>query len=214
MSNSKLTVLSATLCFVVIGGGCGKRIPDPAVKELSLNEAARWDFDQEVVELNELTALSAEVAGKFVDCSGEIYLNGLEEVDAKTAIALAKTSATLEMTGLKTLSSPELAEKLALQQHVVFLNGLHSLDTHVAKALSKNRSGLALNGLIEIPEHLAEQLAKHQGRLWLERVRSLPDETIKLLLSHESPIYFRDLKGLSKKGAKAVEKQWGFTASE
>lgn len=201
-------------CVLPLVYGCGKGRPDPAVKVLDSRTARSWDFDQEIIQLDELSELSADVAEQFAGCSGAIYLNGLRGVDDSTAAALAKTPAQLEMNGLETLDSPELAGKLAQQKDVVFLDKLQSIRPQVAKALSRNRSGLSLNGLGELSEAVAAEFASHQGRLWLGGVRSLPDSTIKVLLAHDSPIYFRDLKEISKKAAKVIEKQWGFTVRE
>ncbi len=201
-------------CALPLVYGCGKVRPDPTVKSLDFSTAKSWDFDQEIIQLDGVSELSADVAEKFAACSGAIYLNGLRGVDDSTATALAKTPAQLEMSGLETLDSPELAEKLAQQKDVVFLDKLQSISPQVAKALSRNRSGITLNGLVELPEEIAKELASHQGRLWLGGVQALPDATIKVLLAHESPIYFRDLKNLTKKGAAVIEKKWGFTVRE
>ncbi len=214
-SSTRVRLLGWILCFASpLVFGCGKVRPDPTVKSLDSSTATSWDFDQEIIQLDELSELSADVAENFIACSGAIYLNGLRGVDDSTATALAKTPAQLEMSGLETLDSPELAEKLAQQKDVVFLDKLQAISPRVAKALSRNRSGITLNGLVELPEEIAKELASHQGRLWLGGVQALPDATIKVLLVHESPIYFRDLKGLSKKGAKVIEKQWGFTVRD
>lgn len=116
--------------------------------------------------LTELDAATAEALARYGD-PGCIALNGVRTLPEDVGRALAKTpSFALLLNGITKLE-PATARSLAEYRGDLHLNGLEDLPTEVAKEIGQYRAGcLSLGGLKTLSPEAAKELAKYRGS-WL-----------------------------------------------
>ena len=185
------------------------------------------------LSLDGLTTLSLETAQAFARHEWVLSLNGLKDLSRKKAAALAnKSSGTLELNGLATLSdasveniakckaplhlgllelSPAAAVALASAEcGELYLDGLTSLSDTAAEALAKYKESLSLNGLTTLSDRAAESLARHKGyRLSLDGLTVLSDKAAESLAKRKSSLSLDGLTTLSDNAADALAKHRG-----
>jgi hypothetical protein len=128
-----------------------------------------------------LTTLSPEAARGLAAFQGELELDGLTEIDAETAAALATSAGPkLSLKGLKTLSA-ETAEQLAkAKAWNGELRSLRSLSDEAAEALAGfEGQGLAI--FVPLSDRAVRALAGFRGSSLYLRVSRPSDEAVRAL---------------------------------
>ena len=138
---------------------------------------------------------------------GELYLNGIKNLDEKTAEALSSVQAHLHLQGLTELSDAA-ADALSKHRGELYLSGLTELSDAAAESLSKHDGSLDLGALTELSDAAAESLSKHDGSLDLRGLTDLSDAAAESLSKHDGRLDLYGLKKLSS--ASLVEKHIGY----
>jgi hypothetical protein len=151
-------------------------------------EQVKWRTGYCILELNELTTLTVDVAQILASHKCALYLNGLTDINDEAAEALAKYSDILHLDGLITLS-----EKAAVAlgsrpcsdvkgQRSLSLASLNTLSPRLASALVTHKGELSLNGLSVLTDEAAKVLSTYNGdALRLYGLVTLSDEAAKAL---------------------------------
>jgi hypothetical protein len=92
------------------------------------------------IYLNGLRTLSTAVAAKLASCSDRctLYLNGLRTLALPVAVELAKTSANLNISGIKSLGDAESHALAKKKKGHINLSGLTSLSDAAAQAFANS----------------------------------------------------------------------------
>lgn len=150
-----------------------------------------------IVDLRSLQALDPEVARQFVDFQGVVVLSSLPSMSIDTARELTHWSAraSVQLDGLRSLSTELAAQLASFPGLYLSLNGLKQLTPESASALAKYGSkatvgsALHLNGLEILPEAVAERLGKCCARgLNLNGVVSLNAPTAERLSQYKGRV--------------------------
>ena len=141
---------------------------------------------------------------------GLLYLNGIKNLDEKTAEALSSVQAHLSLDGLTELSDAT-AEALSKHRGELYLNGLTELSDADSESLSKHDGRLDLSGLTELSDAAAESLSKHDGGLDLRGLTELSDAAAESLSKHDGGLALYGLKKLSSASLaeKHIDPYWG-----
>ena len=141
---------------------------------------------------------------------GELYLNGIKNLDEKTAEALSSVQAHLSVDGLTELSDAT-AEALSKHRGELYLNGLTKLSDAASESLAKHQRGLYLSGLTELSDAGSESFSKHDGHLDLSGLTELSDAAAESLSKHDGRLDLYGLKKLSSASLaeKHIDPNWG-----
>jgi hypothetical protein len=126
-------------------------------------------------------------------CEPGLSLNGLSELPVAVALALSKVNPSkfeenrLYLRGLKTLQ-PDVAKALARCTATIDLSGLPSISDEAAAALGEHAGCLYLDGLLELSENAATGLARQKGKLRLNGIKTVSDAVATALISHSWPV--------------------------
>lgn len=145
---------------------------------------------------------------------GVLMLNGVKELSPEAAAALAKCKPDLQLSGLTSLTSIPLAQKLGSQKDLR-LTSLPSISDDVAKALflspqaAKNTMMyLGLKELsVEAAKALGERGRKLDGHWQFQQLEELPDEVAEAL-SARAAIRCMKVTRLSDRAAKALNQYY------
>jgi hypothetical protein len=171
------------------------------------------------IQLNGVSQLSPEVAGRLSSFRGRLYLNGLSkcppkeffphaihlvmngisQINRDEAADLISGRGNLSLDGL-TLLSDETAELLAERDGDLSLCGLRTLSENAAAAFGMlHNKSLILNGVGELSPEVALALGKHTGRvLALNGVSDLSAEAANGLALHKGSIELNGLRFLNR----------------
>jgi hypothetical protein len=173
------------------------------------------------LSLNGLATLSPEVARVLADYDGHVVLkngkqpgslalDGVKELSAEAAAALANSKAALRLNGLTSLASIPLAEKLGSQIELR-LQSLAAISDEVAKALflspkAPKGTGMSL-GLKQLSVEAAKALGERGRTLgghWVfHELETIPDEVAEALSARAALRCWKVTK-LSDRAAKAL----------
>jgi hypothetical protein len=161
--------------------GVGECLPLNSLKTLDPATAralAGWEGN---LFLDGLTELDAETATALAEFRGErLSLDGLTKLDAVVAQAFARDGRTmLFLNGLTTLDADTAKALKGFKE--LSLDGLTTLDADTATALAANGEALSLNGLKTLDADTAEALAAIKGSLFLNGLTTLDADTAKVL---------------------------------
>jgi len=165
------------------------------------------------VALNQLKALSPEVAAVLARYDEELSLDGLETLSPEAAAALAKHKASarfgtadISLDGLTQLA-PDTAAALATHQGALALKSLRTLDSlPLAQKLARQWGELQLNGLTTLTPEIAVVLATNEGVL-VDRTR--PGVEQRRADHAASVLRFDSLTAIAPASAGALAKQKG-----
>jgi len=177
-------------------------------------------------------SFSPDVAYIYVECDYDLYLNGVTELSADDAAALANHPGDVFLGGLRSLTSLALIAKLAsTERDEMYLNGVSHLSPETAAVLAEYKGGkLVLNGLRELTRGVAEGLSGFKGYylalcglrelspgaaaalaeyagdfLYLDRVRSLSSQSAAGLANYKGDrLFLRGLEDLTPDAASAL----------
>ena len=173
------------------------------------------------LSLNGLATLSPEVARVLADYDGHVVLkngkqpgslalDGVKELSAEAAAALANSKAALRLNGLTSLTSIPLAEKLGSQIELR-LQSLAAISDEMAKALflspkAPKGTGMSL-GLKQLSVEAAKALGERGrtvGGHWVfHELETMPDEVAEALSARAALRCWKVTK-LSDRAAKAL----------
>jgi hypothetical protein len=131
--------------------------------------------------------LDAETAVVLATFKGEnLDLSGLTELDEDAANALANSAShTLHLRGLKTINSV-IARALSGFKGRLWLDGVTAIDADTARALTEFKGqSIALRGLAEIDAKTANMLSGVRGGLVFGRLGRLSSETARALAAYD-----------------------------
>lgn len=167
----------------------GKEDSETGVTEAAARAMVRkYEADPDaVLNLDDITTLSAESAAILSAHAGKLELGGLTSLSVEVAHALSQHEGFLSLSGLTTLSD-EAAKALAQHEGCLSLDGLTTLSDEAAKALAQLKGGLGLIRLTTLSDAAAEALAQHEGILFLCGLTTLSDKAAKALRSHPEVI--------------------------
>ena len=162
----------------------------PGLTELSADAAAALGTfagkkaggdNPNTLNLFGLTTLSPEAARGLAAFKGKLELDGLAEIDADTAAALAQYAGPrLSLKGLKTLSVETAAELAKAKAWDGELRSLRSLSDEAAAALAGfEGQGLAI--FVPLSDRAVRALAGFRGSSLYLRVSRLSDEAVRAL---------------------------------
>jgi hypothetical protein len=182
-------------------------------RQLVLQAEAESRFG--MLQLSNVEEISPQVAEVLAEFEGEFLILGIRSISPAVAEALAKSRVAnlwlhsvttvfrgaaeslsavpshLVMTGLTTLDSVALAEKLASRPGALSFPYLEVLLPEVAEALATREGSLTLTGLSEISPEAQEVLAANPGAVSLPNLASLDSLALTRKLASGSPVLTR-----------------------
>jgi hypothetical protein len=179
------------------------------------------------LSLNGLTTVSDETAAVLATFGGALSLDGVRELSDTAIRPLASRAAGVSLGGLTHLTpagaralaaspsrsvalpalvtvTPEVAEALALQDGMLWLDGLETLPEPVAEALGRHRGMLSLDGLRELSPEAARHLARHDGDLQLRGLRAVTRDVAEPFAGHHGDLILDGVERLPDDVARAL----------
>jgi len=151
-----------------------------------------------MLSLGSLRTLTPAVAVALSRHQGPLRLPAVRAVSSEVAEALAGGQGQLELNGLTSLTSVQLARKLAADNDgFLDLSGLKEIEPGVAAALATHTGCMLLDGLSELSAPAAEALSSHSGELWLNGLQVVSAEALKRLARHHEDLHLDGLVSLS-----------------
>ena len=184
---------------------------DPrALRELTLEMATTLAEREGDLRLDALEALSRAAAEALArHTGGYLSMSGLAVVTDDVADQLATHQGRVYLRGLKSLTSPALAAKLA-DSSGVSLPDLTHLSDNAAEALARTQSGLSLDGLTVVSDAAICSLATNTHGLSLNGLLSLSDEAATSLAGHSgSNLSLNGVASLSEAAVAALAQYKG-----
>lgn len=144
----------------------------------------------EAICLNGITALSEQTAqylGKAEDIG--LNLDGITTMDASIAIHFNEFIGDLNLNGLQEIDQKTAGYLIAKQTgHGLSLGGLRKIDDQVAKVFSNMAAGSLKLGIASLSDQGASYLSKMQGHLSLIQLKEISEKGLQLL-SQKHPLH-------------------------
>lgn len=163
------------------------------------------------LSLAALAVVADDVADQLATHQGPVYLRGLKSL---TSPALAAKLADGNTYGLSlpclTHLSDAAAEAVASTQSALSLDGLTVVSDAAIRSLATHTHGLSLNGLLSLSDEAATSLASHTGQsLSLNSVASLSEAAVATLAQYKGTLDLGGLKSLSSRQAELLASRTG-----
>lgn len=158
------------------------------------------------VDLETLRELTLEMATSLAEREADLSLDALESLLRPAADALARhTGGSLSLSALA-LVDDDVADQLATHQAPVYLRGLKSLTSPAlaAKLADSSKPGLSLPRLTHLSDAAAEALARTQSGLCLDGLVDVSDAAIRSLATNTHGLSLNGLLSLSDKAATSL----------
>jgi hypothetical protein len=141
-----------------------------------------------------------------------VNLNDLEVLSLEAEDALAGAGKRFQLSGLKALRSPALAERLAKDSNGTFGTwqsgfSVRDISLEAAAALAANTKSLSLQ-LNELSDNVARVLAAQKGSLSIRTPR-LDPSAVKILARHEGPLSLGRILEITPSSAEALKEHEG-----
>lgn len=156
-------------------------------KSLSADQAAGFSEKAKAtcILLNGLRLLEPGVAFYLSKCQCDLYLDGLENLNASDASLLAEIttrdgSPIIHLCGLLSLNE-SVASALSNLDGILYLDGITSLDKKVAEVLISSNPKLSLRGVREIDEDVAKILGSRDKNIVLSKKCNMQQKTLDLI---------------------------------
>jgi len=122
--------------------------------------------DDELLSLNSLTDLSAEVAEVLIEAQCALLLDQVQSLPEDVIAVLARHQYDLSLDGLLSFGEAA-ASSLASHRQTVYLNGLTDLELPVAKILAQRSGPIVMGGIMVLSDEVAQVLADTEALLQL-----------------------------------------------
>lgn len=192
------TLRTTAVVALVVGTFLAVSVPQSSMAGENMGEVGA-DQDRELMDFVELSRENR-------DRSATLRLNGLSEIDAKTAAELAEGSSprgSLHLNGLRHIDTKTAQNLSRVRRGSLQLNGLEEIDADPAQAFADRKlRSLGLRGLKTITVDVARALARSNvGTLYLDGVEELDGEVANEFFTFSGVLSLSGLRKIDRRTA-------------
>ena len=184
--------------------GAGRTLDLSDLEKLDSESAKSFEgFEYELI-LDGLKTLDVETARSLALCKNRLELEGLKELNSENAKALSGyRGGQLWLSGLQSLDA-ESAAFFASFEGALVLDGLTQVSAEVAESLARSKGFLKLNGLENIDPEVAKKLAVHEGSISLRALREIDFAAALEFANSNHTVYLLGIQGIDDRTAVAL----------
>jgi hypothetical protein len=182
------------------------------VTTISIEEAQKLSENNNGINLDITSGLTAEIATYLVKTAGNLSLNSLTLLREDVAEILSSFTNDLQVGGALLTASHEAMAKLVTHKgSSLKIQNLIGMDLEFAKLFSSHVGSLSLSSHKDagLTEDVIIELAKHQGDLCIYGKFELTEGSIKALLKHRGHLMLPLISNMSEKIARQFKKHQG-----